>query len=206
MPSSKAISNKPKARRMLLTSALILCSVAFMLNYLPTHTTYAVAPAQPAQTQTNDVALAQAKEVAAKKAEKLAITPSIWPVSGPVTSGFGGRTSPFGNGSESHPGIDIAIETGAPVVATADGRVLQSGPAGGYGNLVQIDHGNGIVTLYGHNSQLAVKVGQTVKKGQVIAYAGSTGLSTGPHVHYEVRENDDAVDPWKYLISNTQHV
>lgn len=195
-----------KARQMVLSTSLILGLVALLLNYLPTHTTYAIAPTLLEQTQTTDIALAQAKEAAAKKSEKLAITPSIWPVSGPVTSGFGGRTSPFGNGSESHRGVDIAIETGAPVVATADGRVLQSGPAGGYGNLVQIDHGNGIVTLYGHNSQLAVKVGQTVKKGQVIAYAGSTGLSTGPHVHYEVRENDDAVDPWKYLISNTQHV
>lgn len=130
----------------------------------------------------------------------LTATPSIWPARGTVTSSFGWRVSPFGDGNELHPGIDIAYTMGAPVVATADGEVIVSGSAGGYGNLVQINHGNGISTLYGHNSQLAVKVGQTVKKGQVIAYAGSTGKSTGPHVHYEVRVNNTAVDPMKYLV------
>lgn len=136
----------------------------------------------------------------AQPAAALTATPSIWPARGTVTSSFGWRISPFGDGNELHPGIDIAYTMGAPVVATADGEVSMSGPAGGYGNLVQINHGNGISTLYGHNSQLAVKAGQTVKKGQVIAYAGSTGKSTGPHVHYEVRVNDTAVDPMKYLV------
>jgi murein DD-endopeptidase MepM/ murein hydrolase activator NlpD len=135
-----------------------------------------------------------------KPAANLAVTPSIWPARGTVASGFGWRISPFGDGDELHPGIDIAYSMGAPVVATADGKVIVSGPAGGYGNLVQIDHGNGIATLYGHNSQLAVTVGQTIKKGQVIAYAGSTGKSTGPHVHYEVRVNNTPIDPMKYLV------
>lgn len=135
-----------------------------------------------------------------EKAAALAAMPSIWPAKGSVTSGFGWRVSPFGEGEEMHPGVDIARAEGTPVVATADGRVVESGPAGGYGNLVHIDHGNGMATLYGHNSQLAVSVGQTVSKGQVIAYAGSTGKSTGPHVHYEVRENGVAVDPWKYMV------
>lgn len=192
----------PKKLPMLLAGALVLCATALLLNYFQPHTTYAVTPSQP---QTNDTALAEAQAAAAKKAEKLAATPTIWPVSGPVTSGFGDRTSPFGESSETHAGIDIAIDSGVPVVATADGRVLQSGPVGGYGNLVQLDHGNGVSTLYGHNSQIIVQVGDTVKKGQIIAYAGSTGRSTGPHVHYEVRENDTAVNPWKYLIVNTQH-
>lgn len=135
-----------------------------------------------------------------KLAANLATTPSIWPARGTVTSGFGLRISPFGDGNELHPGTDIAYTMGAPVVATADGEVVVSGLAGGYGNLVQIDHGNGIATLYGHNSQLAVTVGQQVKKGQVIAYAGSTGKSTGPHVHYEVRINNTPIDPMKYLV------
>lgn len=135
-----------------------------------------------------------------KPVANLVTTPSIWPVRGTITSGFGWRISPFGDGNELHPGVDIAYTMGAPVVATADGEVVASGPAGGYGNLVQIDHGNGIATLYGHNSQLAVNVGQQVKKGQVIAYAGSTGKSTGPHVHYEVRINNTPIDPMKYLV------
>ncbi|MBP2626999.1 MAG: Peptidase [Firmicutes bacterium] len=135
-----------------------------------------------------------------KPTANLAITPSIWPAQGTVTSGFGWRISPFGDGNELHPGIDIAYTMGAPIVATADGEIVVSGPAGGYGNLVQIDHGNSIATLYGHNSQLAVTVGQQVKKGQVIAYAGSTGKSTGPHVHYEVRVNNTPIDPMKYLV------
>lgn len=143
---------------------------------------------------------APVRETAARIPDKLAATPSIWPARGAVTSGFGWRNSPLGDGGEMHPGIDIASNVGTPVVATADGLVVQSGPSGGYGNMVQVDHGNGLVTVYGHNSQLAASVGQTVKKGQIIAYAGSTGKSTGPHVHYEVRENGTAVDPWRYLV------
>ncbi|VBB05894.1 peptidase m23 [Lucifera butyrica] len=135
-----------------------------------------------------------------KQVEGLANTPSIWPVSGALTSGFGWRNSPWEDGSEFHPGIDIAVNMGTPVVATADGKVIKSGWSGGYGNIVEIDHGNGIETIYGHNSQIAVSVGQNVKKGQIISYSGSTGNSTGPHVHYEVRINGTAVDPFKFLI------
>lgn len=135
-----------------------------------------------------------------KMVEKLAATPSIWPTNGQVTSSFGWRTSPWGGGSELHPGIDIANSMGTPIFATADGVVVQSGWAGGYGNIVQIDHGNGIETIYGHNSRVAVSVGQAVKKGQVISYLGSTGRSTGPHVHYEVRVNGTAVDPIRFLV------
>ncbi|TWH51602.1 Membrane proteins related to metalloendopeptidases [Sporomusa sp. KB1] len=143
---------------------------------------------------------AQDLESIAKKVAKLAITPSIWPTSGDVTSGFGWRSSPWGGGSELHPGMDIANSIGTPIFATADGVVVQSGWSGGYGNIVQIDHGNGIETIYGHNSSVLVNAGQSVKKGQIISYMGSTGRSTGPHVHYEVRVNGNAVDPIRFMV------
>jgi murein DD-endopeptidase MepM/ murein hydrolase activator NlpD len=98
-----------------------------------------------------------------------------------------------------HEGIDIAVPTGTPVAAAASGTVITAGWLGGYGNLVVIDHGNGLATAYGHNSGLAVGVGQSVAQGQVIAYSGSTGHSTGPHVHFEVRVNGSPVDPLGYL-------
>lgn len=127
---------------------------------------------------------------------RIAVTPSIWPANGEVSSRYGLRWG----GSDFHPGIDIAADMGTPVVATADGVVVESGwNSGGYGNLVEIDHGNGIHTLYGHNSQIAVSIGTTVRKGQVISYVGSTGFSTGPHVHYEVRVNGKAVNPERYM-------
>ena len=117
----------------------------------------------------------------------------IWPVSGPVTSGFGWRWGRM------HEGIDIAVPTGTPVAAAASGRVIYAGWMGGYGNLVVIDHGGGLATAYGHNSSIAAGNGSSVSQGQTIAYAGSTGHSTGPHVHFEVRVNGSAVDPLGYL-------
>ena len=122
--------------------------------------------------------------------------PSIWPTSGYVSSPYGLRF----NGTEFHQGIDIAAETGTPIVATADGVVTAAGWDGsGYGNMVDIDHGDGIMTRYGHASAVAVTPGQTVRRGQVIAYVGSTGYSTGPHLHYEVRVNGQPVNPAGYL-------
>jgi len=138
------------------------------------------------------------QELLAKKA-RMAVMPSIWPTSGDVTSRFGWRSSPFGGGGDWHPGIDIANSSGTRIVATADGEVIQSEWYGGYGNMIQIDHGNGIRTIYGHNSQNLVQPGQMVKKGQLIAYMGSTGYSTGPHVHYEVRVNGTVVNPTSFL-------
>lgn len=128
--------------------------------------------------------------------------PSIWPVHGSVSSTFGFRSSPGGIGSTYHEGVDIAVDYGTPVKATANGRVTQAGWVGGYGYLVEIDHGNGIVTRYGHNSALLVNVGDEVTQGQTISLAGSTGNSTGPHSHYEVRVNGDAVDPMLFLPQN----
>ena len=122
--------------------------------------------------------------------------PSIWPTTGVVTSPYGLRWG----GSDFHPGIDIANDMGTPIVATADGVVDFAGwNAGGYGNMVDIDHGNGIMTRYGHASQVVVSAGQQVKRGQLIAYMGSTGFSTGPHVHYEVIINGQRVNPISYL-------
>ena len=122
--------------------------------------------------------------------------PSIWPTTGVVTSPYGLRWG----GSDFHPGIDIANDMGTPIVATADGVVDYAGwNAGGYGNMVDINHGNGIMTRYGHASQVVVSAGQQVKRGQLIAYMGSTGFSTGPHVHYEVIINGQRVNPISYL-------
>ncbi|HWH15359.1 MAG TPA: peptidoglycan DD-metalloendopeptidase family protein [Miltoncostaeaceae bacterium] len=117
----------------------------------------------------------------------------IWPAAGTFTSPFGPRWGRM------HEGIDIAVPTGTPVSAAAAGRVISSGWSGGYGNLVVIDHGGGIATAYAHNSRLLVSPGQSVGQGTTIALAGSTGHSTGPHVHFEVRVNGAAVDPMRYL-------
>ena len=122
-----------------------------------------------------------------------------WPVSGEITSPYGYRVHPIYGTTIYHSGIDIGVDEGTPVHAADGGVVVWSGWMGGYGYAVVIDHGNGLSTLYGHNSELAVDEGQSVAKGQVISYAGSTGNSTGPHVHFEVRANGDPVDPMGYL-------
>lgn len=122
-----------------------------------------------------------------------------WPVSGEITSPYGYRVHPIWGTTIYHSGIDIGVDEGTPVHAADSGVIVWSGWMGGYGYAVVIDHGNGLSTLYGHNSELAVDEGQSVSKGQVVAYAGSTGNSTGPHVHFEVRENGDPVDPMGYL-------
>ncbi len=122
-----------------------------------------------------------------------------WPTTGRLTSTFGGRRSPGGIGSTNHKGIDIAVPRGTPIYAADGGTVTYAGWMSGYGYLVQIDHGNGYVTRYGHNSSLTVSVGDHVYKGQQIARAGSTGNSTGNHCHFEVRYNGVARNPLNYL-------
>lgn len=127
-------------------------------------------------------------------------TPSIWPVRGELTAGFGERLDPLnGEGEEFHAGIDIAAPIGTPVRCSADGIVFAAGADAGYGNAVLVDHGNGITTKYGHMTKIYVVVGQEVKKGQFIGTVGSTGKSTGPHLHYEVHVQDTPVNPTKYL-------
>ncbi len=128
-----------------------------------------------------------------------ASTPLVWPVRGWVTSPFGKRTSPFSGIPTFHEGLDIAAQTGTPVVAPADGVVIKAGFSTGYGNMVEISHGYGLKTIFGHNSRLNVKAGQRVKRGDVISYVGDTGSSTGPHLHYEVRSNGLPVNPVKYM-------
>ena len=128
------------------------------------------------------------------------VMPSGSPVkNGWVSSGYGKRADPFTGKKEFHKGVDLAGKEGSPVLSVGDGIVTWVGKRTGYGNLVEITHGNGYVTRYGHNKKLLVAVGDTVKKGQQIAVLGSTGRSTGPHVHYEVVHNGQQVNPSKYL-------
>ena len=123
----------------------------------------------------------------------------IWPISGPITSPFGWRTHPIFGSQRFHSGLDIGGDYGMEIHAAKAGVVSHAGWIGGYGNTVMIDHGGGIVTLYGHNQSLNVSVGQNVSQGQVIAFCGSTGNSTGPHCHFEVRLNGEPVSPYNYL-------
>ncbi len=122
-----------------------------------------------------------------------------WPVNGPITSGFGYRTHPVLGYQRLHAGTDFGAPAGAPIVAASNGVVVTAGWLGGYGNAVVVSHSGGIATLYGHQSRLAVGVGTRVGQGQVIGYVGSTGMSTGPHLHFEVRVNGTPVDPLRYL-------
>ena len=127
--------------------------------------------------------------------------PSLWPIMGPITSGFGQREDPIlGNGEgEFHTGIDIGAPNGIPIRATGDGTVKTAEMASGYGREVVIDHGHGVETLYGHMSGFAVSAGQTVVRGEVIGYVGHSGRTTGSHLHYEVRIHNTPVNPHKYL-------
>ena len=130
-----------------------------------------------------------------------ASTPSLWPTQGWITSGFGYRLSPWGEGSvKMHKGIDIASPYGSAVFAPSDGTVVYSGYKGGYGNTVIIDHGYGISTLYGHNSELFVSEGEKISRGMKISSVGNTGSSTGPHLHYEVHVDGIPTDPSKYIF------
>ena len=147
-------------------------------------------------------ALAQESAALAEKLRASSGSPStgapspgglIWPLNGPITSSFGPRWGRM------HEGIDISVGTGTSVVAAASGTVLVAGWSGGYGVLVVIDHGNGLATAYAHNSSATVSLGQSVTQGQLVAYSGNTGHSTGPHLHFEVRVNGSAVNPLGYL-------
>ena len=140
------------------------------------------------------------QEAAARAAQAPAVAPGrasgagmIWPAKGPMTSGFGARWGTV------HQGVDVGAPTGTPIWAATDGEVFYAGTMSGYGNVVLIDHGGNLTTLYGHQSRIASSVGQRVSRGQVIGYVGSTGRSTGPHLHFEVRINDKPTDPLPYL-------
>jgi len=137
---------------------------------------------------------------AEKKSSRWSATPSIWPVKGWVTSGFGPRVSPFTEKPAWHDGLDIGAAANAPVQAPAQGRITAVGFDPKLGTLVKVDHGFGIETLYGHLAKSLVKEGQHVKRGDVIALVGSSGLATGPHLHYMVKVNGQALDPVKYIL------
>ncbi|MDF2756710.1 MAG: uncharacterized protein K0S94_2302 [Nitrospira sp.] len=137
---------------------------------------------------------------AEQKSSRWAATPSIWPVKGWVTSGFGPRVSPFTEKPAWHDGLDIGAAANAPVQAPAQGRVTSVGFDSKLGNVVKLDHGFGIETLYGHLAKALVKEGQRVKRGDVVGLVGSSGLATGPHLHYMVKVNGQTFDPSKYIL------
>jgi murein DD-endopeptidase MepM/ murein hydrolase activator NlpD len=140
------------------------------------------------------------KDLLEAKRSVLASTPTTWPVRGLVTAGYGYRVSPFTGQREMHEGLDIAAPFGTPIAATADGVVSFVGPLSAFGNVVFINHGHGFTTFYAHLSSARVKEGQPVKRGQIIAAVGTSGRTTGPHVHYEVQVNGATVNPVKYII------
>ena len=125
--------------------------------------------------------------------------PNLWPVEGQITASFGERIDPFNGEGAFHSGVDISAVVGSAVVAPADGAVTFADFLGGYGRAIMVDHGHGITTRYGHLSSFAVTAGQYIHRGDTIGYVGSSGRSTGPHLHYEVRINDAPVNPYKYL-------
>lgn len=132
--------------------------------------------------------------------DALSSMPTIWPVVGFVSSSFGWRSSPFGGRGQFHKGLDITNRIGTPIVAPAQGLVTQSGPDGAYGQSIEINHGGGVITKYGHMQRCAVPVGVWVKRGQVIGNVGMSGRTTGPHLHYEVRLNGVPVNPMRYIL------
>jgi len=139
------------------------------------------------------------EQVAEKKATIRRFTPTIWPVKGNITSHYGNRADPFNGEAELHLGLDISALFGTQVHSPADGKIIYAQRKAAYGNLIIIDHGNGLTTRLGHLSRFNVKVGQRVRKNDVVGYVGTSGRSTAPHLHYEVRLNDRPVNPRNYL-------
>lgn len=140
---------------------------------------------------------------AANAVDATDFTPSIYPLLGKINNEFGWRRNPFGASSyERHAGMDIDGERGDAVIAPANGVIVKIGWSGGYGNMIEIDHGNGVTTRYGHLSGIEVETGAQIVRGQEIGKVGSTGRSTGPHLHYEVRVGGEAVNPRRFLPRN----
>ena len=133
--------------------------------------------------------------------ESLSVIPSIWPTEGTVTSDFGPRFSPFTGQVQQHNGLDISARVGTPIYAPARGTVMSAGNDGAYGISLDINHGGGISTKYAHMQKFTVKPGQTVERGDLIGYVGRTGRVTGPHLHYEVRLNGLATNPYAYILN-----
>jgi murein DD-endopeptidase MepM/ murein hydrolase activator NlpD len=154
------------------------------------------------QAKMKQVSFQEMDEYFKSQKSLLSATPSIWPTRGWLTSGFGYRKSPFTGLSEKHDGWDIAARSGANIRAPGDGTVVLIGRQNGYGNLLEIDHGYGLITRFAHTSKTLVKVGDKIKRGQVVALVGSTGRSTGPHLHYEVHLNGVPVNPRNYILED----
>lgn len=131
--------------------------------------------------------------------EESSFIPSLWPTVGPVSSAFGARLDPFYGEGAFHTGIDISGQYGDPVRVAADGVVVSVGPRAGYGRMVEVDHGFGLTTYYGHMSGINTYTGAQLKRGEVIGYVGASGRATGPHLHYEIRMHGAPVNPWRYL-------
>jgi murein DD-endopeptidase MepM/ murein hydrolase activator NlpD len=136
----------------------------------------------------------------ARREKLVSSTPSVAPVRGLLNSGFGARRDPITGEGAFHPGLDISTRRDEPVLATASGVVIRSGWAGDYGQMVEIDHGTGYRTVYGHLASILVKEGQKVQRGERVGLVGSTGRATGPHLHYEVRQGDRILNPLEYIL------
>lgn len=145
--------------------------------------------------------LSQLEEKFVAQSRMLSSTPSIAPVRGILTDGFGGRSDPFTREPGQHNAIDISSAVGQPIRSPADGIVVKAEWASGYGNVIYISHGYGYSTRYGHLSSFAVRPGARIKRGDIIGHVGSTGRSTGPHLHYEVRVNNNPVNPLEYILN-----
>jgi len=153
-----------------------------------------------AEIEKRAVSLSELADFLEEQKLMLSSTPTIWPVKGWISSGFGYRVSPFTGRRVFHEGLDIATKYNTPVKAAAKGVVVFSGRKAGYGKTIIVDHGYGYITKYGHNNKLLVKAGDKISKGDLIAEVGSTGRSTGPHVHYEVLVNGIPVNPLKFIV------
>ena len=152
------------------------------------------------EAMSREESLSELEKLLQSKREMLTHTPSIWPVHGWVTSGFGFRTDPFTGLAQMHEGLDISNREGTPVIASADGIVSATGKDFTYGNVVVISHGFGIISRYNHLSKILVGAGRKVKRGDIIAEVGTTGRSTGPHLHYEIRVNGIPINPRRYIF------
>jgi murein DD-endopeptidase MepM/ murein hydrolase activator NlpD len=174
--------------------------------------TPAVSPSSPEQTfgilQTVLNSLESHLSIVRRNVEKrealMSATPSIWPIHGWLSAGYGMRPDPFTGERDFHPGLDIAADRGTPIHAAAAGIVQLAAPSGDYGNLVVVDHGYGLVTRYGHMWKFAVRVGNRVQRGDILGYVGSTGRATGPHLHYEVLASGRLINPLQLLAGKAQ--
>ena len=156
-------------------------------------------PASPGETDTEDAEMDKELQVIQTTSDP-AFIPSIWAHAGKINNEFGFRRNPVGGRTyEFHAGMDIDGDRGEVVIAPANGLVSEAGWKGGYGQMIEIDHGNGLKTRYGHLSKIEVEVGESLTRGQMIAFIGSTGRSTGPHLHYELRLNDHPINPRRFL-------